>query len=279
VSLRSAAVRRTDEYSNHRRILWVTCTLFTGICILSHFNIDFRHFTFPVTLLILMLSALPRGIARLNGRVAQRTAAITASVLAISCLVTAGHAYPFYIPYISAFGMGRPAWKLVGGGNLDRNQSLSDASSFARTHALKEIRVAPGDLAEIGDWAPEGRLWNCQDAGPSDARKWVVVSANKLIPGQGCNWLWQYPHEVLAGGSLFAIRLPAAIPAPGSSGRPIGGPAPLRTLGLEQDLESTYISLFNHPETFPIVLAPFEAAMTAKTKALAMRLMKILRLA
>jgi hypothetical protein len=105
-----------------------------------------------------------------------------------------------------------------------------------------------------------------------------VVSANKLIPGRECAWLSQYPQEVLAGGSLFAIHLPEAIPAPGSSGRPVGRSAPLRVLGLEQDLESTYISLLNHPETFPVVLAPFEAAMAAKTKMLAMRFMKILRL-
>jgi len=277
VATRTAVVKCTDAYSDHRRIVWVTCVVFGGLCIASHFNTDFRHLSLPVTLLILMFSALPRAIAGLTRVGARRASTITAVVLVFSCLFTAVSVYPFYIPYINAFGMGRPAWKLVNGGNVDWNQSLYEINTFARMRGLTEILVSPYGMSEVGEWVQRGKLWDCQDAAPRDAGQWVVISANNLVSGRTCAWLSQYPQEMLAGGSLFAIRLPADIPAPGYSGRPTVRAAPLRNFGMEQDVESTYIFLVDHPATFPAYVAPFETAMTARAKRMTMRLMKILK--
>jgi hypothetical protein len=253
--------------------------VFGGLCIASHFNTDFRHLSLPVTLLILMLSRLPRAIENLNSVAVRRSIAITTVMLALGCLFTAVHAYPFYIPYISAFALGQPAWKLVNGGNVDWNQSMNEIDAFARTHQLADILVSPYGFYEVGDWTFGGKVWDCQDAAPQDARKWVIVSANKIIPGRTCAWLAQYPQETLAGGSLLAIRLPEEIPAPGTSGRPTERAAPLRNFGLEQDLQSAYSFLVDHPETFPTYMAPFENAMNGKAKRLTSRIMKLLGLA
>ena len=278
VTGRTTALRWAGAYSNHWRILWLTCVVFGGLCVASHMNSDFRHLSLPVTLLIMMLSALPRAILRLTSVLARRACTIAVVGLAFSCLLTAVRAYPFYIPYTSAFGMGRPAWTLVSGGDLDWGQSMHEIDAFARTNELKEILVVPNGMTELGDWVPRGKVWDCQDAAAPDARKWVVVSANKLIPKRPCAWLFQYPHEMLAGGSLFAIHLPDEIPPPGSSGRASIRTAPLREFGMEQDVEWLYLFLIDHPQKFPTFVAPFESSMIAKAKRLTLRLMMILRL-
>jgi 4-amino-4-deoxy-L-arabinose transferase-like glycosyltransferase len=244
----------------HWRVLWVTCVVFAAICILSHYNGDFRHFTFPVTLLIMLLSALPRALSRIGPRPLRRGMMIAAGGLALSCLVTAVRAYPNYIPYISAFGMGRPAWTLVNGGNLDWNQAFYQVEAFAQARGIENIPVHPFIAADVKTWAPHSSLWNCQMAAASDADRWVAVSATTLVDGRECNWLWRYPHEPLAGGSMYAIHLPSTVPAPGSPDRPIVPLQSLKRFGIDEDILSLYIDTLDHPERFPGMIAPFEAA-------------------
>jgi len=52
-------------------------------------------------------------------------------------------------------------------------------------------------------------------------RRWPF-SANNLADAQNCLWLMnnQYPSQPLAGGSLYAVKLPATIPAAGQPGGP-----------------------------------------------------------
>lgn len=42
-----------------------------------------------------------------------------------------------------------------------------------------------------------------------------------MIEGShNCSWLLKYPHEALAGGSMYAFQLPARIPSGGAPGGP-----------------------------------------------------------
>ena len=70
---------------------------------------------------------------------------------------------------------------------------------------------------------PQARVWDCQQPTSDDANQWVVVSSNMILDQHNCTWLMQYPHEVLGGGSMWAVHLPAAIPAARRSGRSAAG--------------------------------------------------------
>ncbi len=156
---------------------------------------------------------------------------------------------------------------------MDWNQSFYEVAAFAQAHGLSEIRIQPLIMADVRSWIPQGRLWNCQEAGPADAGNWVAVSASTLFSGRECSWMVKYPREPLGGGSMYAIHLPAALPAPGTQGRPVVQPSPLKKFGLDNDVASLYLSLLNHPETFPAVLAHFEPAVTEEAERKAKRLL------
>jgi hypothetical protein len=51
-----------------------------------------------------------------------------------------------------------------------------------------------------------------------------------ILDAHNCGWLTRFPHEVLAGGSMYAFRLPPAIPAVGAPGGP-PSPEAYRSLG------------------------------------------------
>jgi hypothetical protein len=46
------------------------------------------------------------------------------------------------------------------------------------------------------------------------------VSAGLIADGSNCGWLMDYPHQKLAGGSMYAFQLPRIIPAAGAPGGP-----------------------------------------------------------
>jgi len=59
---------------------------------------------------------------------------------------------------------------------------------------------------------------------------------------------------------MYAIHLPSTVPAPGSPDRPIVPLQSLKRFGIDADLLSLYVATLDHPETFPGMIAPFEAA-------------------
>jgi hypothetical protein len=205
----------------HWRVLWVSLVVFTGVCMLSPLDISIRHFSVPLILLILLLAPLPRMLAELLGRT-RAGAAVAAGlvvVLAVSCLFTGVRAYPYYMPYINALSLGRPAYTLVNDSNVDWNQSLPEVRRFAEQHGMSS------DLDEYGFsdpsvWVPQAKLWNCQKPADEDAGKWVTLSANLILDGHDCAWLMQYPHQPLAGGSMYAVHLPPQLAPAGSPGGP-----------------------------------------------------------
>lgn len=234
----------------HWRVLWVSLLVFTAVCLLSPLEISIRHFTVPIALLILMLSPLPRMLLQIRSHapMAGALAVGTAAALAISCLFTAVRAYPNYFPYINALGMGRPAYALLNDSNVDWNQSLPELKRFAEQHRLQRIGFDEYGFSDPHVVVPQAQTWNCQKPNPQNAGEWVALSANLVLDGHNCGWLMHYPHESLAGGSMYAVHLPEQIPPAGSPGGP-PLPADYREFaGMRFDVRSFFMHVYQDPE-------------------------------
>ena len=245
----------------HWRVLWVSLAVFGAACLLSQMDISFRHFSVPLVLLILLLAPLPRMLGRLWSPFP--VAALTV-VLALSCLFTALRAYPYYFPYVNAFSFGRPAYTLVNDSNVDWNASLPEVKRFAERNGLRKINLDAYGMNDATAIVPQAELWDCQKPAAADAGQWAVISANMILDGHNCRWLMQYPHESLASGSMYAIRLPAPIPAAGSSGGP---PLPSQCRNLwgmpgVLDTRAMFLELIRHPEKIPEAIAKMQAEYT-----------------
>lgn len=243
----------------HWRVLWVSLVVFTAFCLLSRLDISIRHFTIPLVLLILLVAPLPRMVASLERSNLQRVLAATAVALALSCLLTVARAYPYFFPYINAFSFGHPAYAMVNDSNLDWNQSLPEVKRFADQRGLKRIAVDQYGFNDSTVTVPQSEFWDCQRPTAADEGQWVVVSANMVMDGHNCIWLMQYPHEPLAGGSMYAVHLPEHIPA---AGRPDGPPLPSafrEFAGAPFDMRSFFLDVIRHPDRLPQALLDMQA--------------------
>ncbi len=245
-------------YQIHWRVLWVSLVVFVAILMLSRFDISIRHFTIPLTLLILLLAPLPNMVRQ------TRPLAILTAALAAGCIFTAVRAYPNYMPYFNALRMGRPAYELATDSNVDWNQALPEARRFAERHGQQTIDLDEYATSDPAAIFPQARIWDCQAPEPSDATQWVLVSANMILDSHNCGWLMRYSHEELAGGSMYAVRMPAVIPPAGAVGGPplpaerrifLGGPTGF-------DMRTMFLGVIRHPETIPDVMAKMQADYT-----------------
>ncbi len=104
----------------------------------------------------------------------------------------------------------------------------------------------------------------------SDAGQWVVVSANLILDGHNCPWLMQYPHEVLAGGSMYAVHLPERIPEAGSAAGPPLPSAFRQIAGAPFDSRGYFLNILRDPQKLPQAVedmtAQYEAAKKSKGK-------------
>jgi hypothetical protein len=252
------------------RALWVSLVVFAGICVVSHFDVSIRHFTTPLALLILLLAPLPRMLGRIRTaapKLAWATGALVVLLVA-SCLVTAVRAYPYYFPYINPIVSGHPGYWLVNDSNLDWNQALPEVEQFARQHGLKDVPLDMYGFSDATAFVPESRLWDCQAPSAVDAGLWAVVSANMILDGHNCGWLMQYPNEPLAGGSMFAVHLPAAIPPAGTPGGPPPVEARWMFLRMPIEMRQMFQGLFRRPEDIPKVLAEVQARFQEQMQAI-----------
>lgn len=209
----------------HWRTLWVSLVVFVGICMLNRLDLSIRHFLIALALTILLLAPIPRmlqSMRRWNPQFALSGTRL-ASALAVATVVIAIRAYPNYMPFLNTLSMGQPGYHLVNDSNLDWNHALPEVAKFARERGIKEILVDEYGVEEPSVYVPNSQLWNCQTPVQSDGGHWVVVSGNMIEESHNCLWLMQYPHEALAGGSMYAFQLPATIPPAGS---PEGPPLP-----------------------------------------------------
>jgi hypothetical protein len=250
----------------HWRAVWVFLVVFTGACILSRFQFSIRHFSVPLTLLILLLAPLPRAMQQLrnSGHRAARAGAWLIAALALASVVTAVRAYPYYLPFLNSLGDGRPSYFLMADSNLDWNQGLPDVEDFMRQRGLTHALIDSYGFSDPTVYVPQATLWNCQKAVPEDGGKWAFVSVNLIQESHNCVWLLQFPHEALAGGSMYAFQLPRAIPPAGAPGGPplpndyrdfAGGPG-------SADLRLIFIDCIHNPQQ----LQPTWERFTAETR-------------
>jgi Dolichyl-phosphate-mannose-protein mannosyltransferase len=256
------------ELAIHWRVLWVALVVFTCFCMLSRLDISIRHFSIPLVLLILLLAPLPRMVARLKASAPNlaRLATAAAVALTLSSLLTAVRVYPYYFPYINAFSLGRTAYALVNDSNLDWNQSLPEVKRFADEHGLQRIALDQWAINDPAATVPQAELWDCQKPTAADNGQWVVVSANMIMDGHNCIWLMQYPHQSLAGGSMYAVQLPEHIPPAGSLGGP-PLPSTFRQFGgAPFDIRFFFVDVMRHPETLPQAIQDMMARFKASSK-------------
>jgi len=264
----SAAHAIPAEKTMHWRVLWVGFLVFLVVSVLSHFDVSYRHFSVPLALLILLLAPLPRllGELRESAPLAGRLATAFTMLLAGSCLFTAIRSYPYYFPYLNALGLGRAKYVLASDSNVDWNQALPDVKRFTEGHPQEQWEI---DLYGFNDPAatvPGAQLWNCQKPTTSDEGRWVVVSSNMILDAHNCTWLLRYPHEVLGGGSMYAVRLPSPIPAAGGAGGPPLGSDQRQFLGMPIDMRTMFLDIIQHPEKLPDTAAQMEAQFSEAIK-------------
>ncbi len=253
------------EAAVHWRLVWISLLVFTGVCLLSPLDISIRHFSVPMLLLILLLAPTPPILLELR-RWTSFGAALgvgTAGALVASCLVIAVTTYPFYFPYINWLSFRRPAYALVNDSNVDWNQSLPEVRRFAEQHGLSKIDLDEYGFSDPTISAPQAQLWNCQKATNEDGGKWVTLSANMILDGHNCEWLMQYPHEALAGGSIYAVQLPTHLAAAGSVGGPPLPSAFRQFGGAPFDLRGLLRHVVQHPDDLPRTMEWIQAAFSS----------------
>jgi 4-amino-4-deoxy-L-arabinose transferase-like glycosyltransferase len=253
------------DLATHWRALWISLLVFTGICLLSPLEISIRHFSVPMILMIVMLAPLPNLLVELRKRssAAATAGSVAAVALAVSCLYTAMHAYPFFFPYINALSMGHPAYELLNDSNVDWNQSLPEVQRFEDQHGIKNIRLDEYGFSDLqASAAVSAHAWNCQTPAPEDAGQWVALSANLIVDSHNCQWLMHYPHETLGGGAMYAVQLPSPIPATGTAGGP-PLPACFRVFaGMPVDIREVFTHLEAQPDDLPSAVVWMQKAFT-----------------
>jgi Dolichyl-phosphate-mannose-protein mannosyltransferase len=258
---RLTAIPPADAF--HWRVIWVGLVVFTAACMLSGMTISIRHFSVSMVLLFVMLAPLPRMIQSLarESRLLGRAAGVLAALLAASSLISVARAYPNFIPYFNALTWSRPVYWWASDSNVDWNQALPEVRKFAGRHHLATLGMNYYGNNDPAVTVPQARFWDCQQPVAEDAGQWVVISSNVILDAQNCVWLMQYPHEELAGGSMWAVQLPPAIPPPGAPGGP---PLPSQRkvfLGMPEDPRLPNLILFRHPDQLPQMCADVERQM------------------
>jgi hypothetical protein len=189
---------------------------------LNRLDISIRHFSIPLASMIRLLAPLPRMLEHLRQESwgAARAATWVTVALAAIAVFTAIRTYPNYFSFINPLGMGRPGYTLVNDSNLDWNHALPEVEKFVSQHGLNNVLLDEYGFSEPQAYVPQAQLWDCQKPTFSEGGQWAVVSANLLADGSNCGWLMHYPHQELAGASMYAFQLPHLIPAAGMPGGP-----------------------------------------------------------
>jgi hypothetical protein len=103
-------------------------------------------------------------------------------------------------------------------------------------------------------FVPQAHPWTCQKPALDDAGQRVALSANMILDGHNCAWLMQYPHEALAGGSMYAVHFHAHIPGAGSPGGPPLPSAFREFDGAPFDIRGFLLHLYQNPDDLPRAL-------------------------
>ena len=204
------------------RSAWVSLVVFVAVCMINRLDLSIRHFLIALAILTLLLAPLPRMFELLRDSRPQiaRVGSWATLVLALVSIATSIRIYPNYFPYVNALGMGRPGYMLVNDSNLDWNHALPEVEKLVRERGLKNVFLDEYGFSDPTVYVPQATRWNCQQPGPGDGGQYAVVSASSIADAHNCTWLMNYPHEILAGGSMYGFQLPETIPATGQPGGP-----------------------------------------------------------
>ncbi len=251
------------------RAVWVSLVVFVAACMMNRLDLSIRHFSIALALLVLLLAPLPgmlEGLRRSGWRGARAGQWVTIG-LATASVATAVWAYPNYFPFLNVLSRGRPGYLLVNDSNLDWNHALPEVENFVRQRGLKQILLDEYGFSEPTVYVPEAQIWSCQEPSAGDGGQLVVVSASSIADGHNCLWLMGYPHQALAGGSMYAIQLPPTIPAAGTPGGP-PLPEAYRYLGgsLFFDPRPVFLNCIRDPEQLQPTLDRMRALMEAEAK-------------
>ncbi|MGA8029738.1 MAG: glycosyltransferase family 39 protein [Bryobacteraceae bacterium] len=240
-----------EAFRPHWRVLMVGFFLFLAVCLLSRLDISIRHFTSPIVLLILMLGPLPNMIHSMPGR---RILEATSAALVAACFIVCVAAYPYFFPFVNSLAFDRPVYTLVNDSNVTWNEALPAVERFVQEHRLAQIELDWASLSDPVLIVPQALVWDCQSPTDADAGQWVAVTAVSIIENHNCGYLLQYPHQALAGGAMYAFKLPQPIPPAGSPGGP-PLPAKRRIMwGTPFDLRTFAVDVERHPDRLPSVL-------------------------
>ena len=88
-----------------------------------------------------------------------------------------------------------------------------------------------------------------------------------IIDQHNLSWVIQYPHEEIAGGSMWAVRLPPVIPPAGAAGGPPPASEARIFLNGPADMRPMFVRLTRHPELFTQYCAEMEAGMKEQMNA------------
>jgi hypothetical protein len=250
----------------HWRCVWVSLVVFTAACLLNRLDISIRHFSIPLALLILMLAPLPRmlELLRYTNWTVAKVGNWTTMALAAAAVVTAIRGYPNYFPFINRLGMGRPGYALVNDSNLDWNHALPEVAAFASRYKLSTVLLDEFGFSEPQAYVSQAQIWDCQQPSSADAGRWAVISANNIADSRNCRWLLRYSHQELAGGSMYAFRLPDVIPRAGAPGGP-PMPQDYRYFGGMAfhgvDMRTIFHRCNRDPQQLQLTMSQFEAEM------------------
>ncbi len=199
------------SFANETRIYLLALNsyliVFVVASLRSRMNIGIRHFSVPITIMVVLIACVvPLSKALLPLRM-DRLAQAAMVLLAISCVISSLLAYPHYIAYYNCFRMGTPKQDIVAESNLDWGQSLPAVRDFAAEHSVNGMYLDPMSPLDPDVYVPGSVAWRCDDPDPA-APAWAAVSADYLVKqAPTCVGLMRYRHWPVAGGSMYVFRI------------------------------------------------------------------------
>lgn len=197
------------QYVRHVEALGVALIVFGGSAILSNLNIGIRHFSVPISIVVLLCALLvPLIKAVLPVGLPRATGVLGSAALAASSLITALISYPHYISYYNFFRFGTPKQDIVVNSNLYWGQSLIDLERFRKEHHISKMYVdSRTSRLEPSTYVLGAFRWRCNYPEPR-APEWLAVAANFLIRDEPtCAGLFRYPHWDVSGESMVVFHV------------------------------------------------------------------------
>jgi hypothetical protein len=192
-----------DSKRRHVQAMLSALVVFAAIPMASALNVGVRHFSVPITLLVLLSSLVIPLTQAVPGKRIRAFVLGTVAALAFSCLVTALLSYPHYISYYNVFRLNMPKQEIAVNANLTWGQSMKELNSFFEQHHVSESYVdARLSTLDPAVYIPGARAWLC-DKGDPVAPAWVAVAADRVLRHEpGCQQLLRYHHLPSAMAAL-----------------------------------------------------------------------------